>query len=156
MKQVLYRSYVDFGEIYDDFGSFSLGNDIYFTFFMPCSNNFDCIVVNIPDNIKILPPRKQPPKDSLEMDNVLVDGKRCRINVNPGIRKWYYEADLCCVDDINEDDYIPTINTQHGVIALEIVEVQYTTIKENADKFNCKYIENADSLINDMKKRISV
>lgn len=60
------------------------------------------------------------------------------------------------MDDINEDDYIPTINTQHGVIALEIVEVQYTTIKENADKFNCKYMENADSLINDMKKRFSI
>lgn len=128
------------------------------TFFAPSCSDFDCIVVEIPDNVEILPSWNQERKIRFwerKMSDILVDDERCRLNVNIGRRDRYYYGDIEDINDIPEESYLLTINTNNGVVPLKIINVQYTTVKENAEKFGCEYIENGKKLIRDLLKKVS-
>lgn len=157
MKQIMYRSYVGYRTYDDDSHEEVRGNDIRFTFFVPGSSDFDCIVVEIPDNMAVIPTWNQERKIRFwerKMSDILVDGERRRLNVNIGRRDKYYYGDIEDVNDIPEESYLPKINTYNNV-ELKIIDVQYTTVKENAEKFGCEYIENGKKLIRDLLKKVS-
>lgn len=157
MKQIMYRSYVEY-LAYGDSHEETRGNNIHFTFFAPSCSDFDCIVVEIPDNVEILPSWNQERKIRFwerKMSDILVDDERCRLNVNIGRRDRYYYGDIEDINDIPEESYLLTINTNNGVVPLKIINVQYTTVKENAEKFGCEYIENGKKLIRDLLKKVS-
>lgn len=164
MKKIMYRSYVGYRTYDDDSHEEVRGNDIRFTFFVPGSSDFDCIVVEIPDNMKVLPPWEQSRKNPYDgrrirfwerkMADILVDGKRCRLIVNTGRKDRYYCGDIEDVNDIQEESYLPKINTYDDV-ELKILNIQYTTVKENAEKFSCEYVENGKKLIRDLLKKVS-
>ncbi len=157
MKQIMYRSYVEYiswGDSHEE----TKGNNIHFTFFAPSCSDFDCILVEIPDNMAVIPTWEQTRKIRFwarKMSEILVDDERCRLNVNIGRRDRYYYGDIEDINDIPKESYLPTINTNNGVVALKIINVQYTTVKENAEKFSCEYIENGKKLIRDLLKKIS-
>ncbi|WP_302533190.1 hypothetical protein [Dialister invisus] len=157
MKKIMYRSYVGYRTYDDDSHEEVRGNDIRFTFFVPGSSDFDCIVVEIPDNMAAIPTWNQERKIRFwerKMSDILVDGERRRLNVNIGRRDKYYYGDIEDVNDIPEESYLPKINTYNNV-ELKIIDVQYTTVKENAEKFGCEYIENGKKLIRDLLKKVS-
>lgn len=157
MKQIMYRSYVEYIS-WGDSREETKGNNIHFTFFAPSCSDFDCILVEIPDNMAVIPTWEQTRKIRFwarKMSEILVDDERCRLNVNIGRRDRYYYGDIEDVNDIPKESYLPTINTNNGVVALKIINVQYTTVKENAEKFSCEYIENGKKLIRDLLKKIS-
>lgn len=157
MKKIMYRSYVGYRTYDDDSHKEVRGNDIRFTFFVPGSSDFDCIVVEIPDNMAVIPTWNQERKIRFwerKMSDILVDGERRRLNVNIGRRDKYYYGDIEDVNDIPEESYLPKINTYNNV-ELKIIDVQYTTVKENAEKFGCEYIENGKKLIRDLLKKVS-
>jgi hypothetical protein len=157
MKQIMYRSYVEYIS-WGDSNEETKGNNIHFTFFAPSCSDFDCIVVEIPDNVEILPSWNQERKIRFwerKMSDILVDDERCRLNVNIGRRNRYYYGDIEDINDIPEESYLLTINTNNGVVPLKIINVQYTTVKENAEKFGCEYIENGKKLIRDLLKKVS-
>jgi hypothetical protein len=153
----MYRSYVEYiswGDSHEE----TKGNNIHFTFFAPSCSDFDCILVEIPDNMAVIPTWEQTRKIRFwarKMSEILVDDERCRLNVNIGRRDRYYYGDIEDINDIPKESYLPTINTNNGVVALKIINVQYTTVKENAEKFSCEYIENGKKLIRDLLKKIS-
>lgn len=157
MKQIMYRSYVEYiswGDSHEE----TKGNNIHFTFFAPSCSDFDCILVEIPDNMAVIPTWEQTRKIRFwarKMSEILVDDERCRLNVNIGRRDRYYYGDIEDINDIPEESYIPKIDTENGVVALRIISVQYTTVKENAEKFGCEYIENGKKLIRDLLKKVS-
>lgn len=158
MKKIMYRSYVGYRTYDDDSHEEVRGNDIRFTFFVPGSSDFDCIVVEIPDNMEMIPTWEQTRKICFwerKMSDILVDDERCRLNVNMGRRDKYYYGDIEDVNDIPEESYIPKIDTENGVVALRIISVQYTTVKKNAEKFGCEYTENGKKLIRDLLKKVS-
>lgn len=156
MKQIMYRSYVEYiswGDSHEE----TKGNNIHFTFFAPSCSDFDCILVEIPDNMEMIPTWEQTRKIRFwerKMSDILVDGERRRLNVNIGRRDKYYYGDIEDVNDIPEESYLPKINTYNNV-ELKIIDVQYTTVKENAEKFGCEYIENGKKLIRDLLKKVS-
>lgn len=157
MKQIMYRSYVEYIS-WGDSNEETKGNNIHFTFFAPSCSDFDCIVVEIPDNVEILPSWNQERKIRFwerKMSDILVDDERCRLNVNIGRRDRYYYGDIEDINDIPEESYLLTINTNNGIVPLKIINVQYTTVKENAEKFGCEYIENGKKLIRDLLKKVS-
>lgn len=157
MKQIMYRSYVEYIS-WGDSNEETKGNNIHFTFFAPSCSDFDCIVVEIPDNVEILPSWNQERKIRFwerKMSDILVDDERCLLNVNIGRRDRYYYGDIEDINDIPEESYLLTINTNNGVVPLKIINVQYTTVKENAEKFGCEYIENGKKLIRDLLKKVS-
>lgn len=157
MKQIMYRSYVEYiswGDSHEE----TKGNNIHFTFFAPSCSAFDCIVVEIPDNVEILPSWNQERKIRFwerKMSDILVDGERRRLNVNVGRRDKYYYGDIEDVNDIPEESYLPEVNTDDSVAELKIIGVQYTTIKENAEKFGCEYVEDGKKLFRDLLKKVS-
>jgi hypothetical protein len=160
----MYRSYIEFRAYNEEIHEEVRGNDIRFTFFVPGSSDFDCIVVEIPDNMKVLPPWEQSRKNPYDgrrirfwerkMADILVDGKRCRLIVNTGRKDRYYCGDIEDVNDIQEESYLPKINTYDDV-ELKILNIQYTTVKENAEKFGCEYVENGKELVISMLKKVS-
>lgn len=164
MKQIMYRSYIEYRKYNDDSHEEVRGNDIYFTFFVPGSSNFDCLVVETPDNMEVLPSWKQSRKIPYDgrrirfwerkMADVLVDGKRRRLIANTGRRDRYYYGDIEDVNDIPEESYFPRINAYNDM-ELKILNIQYTTVKENAEKFGCEYVENGKKLIRDLLKKVS-
>lgn len=157
MKQIMYRSYVEYIS-WGDSNEETKGNNIHFTFFAPSCSDFDCIVVEIPDNVEILPSWNQERKIRFwerKMSDIWVDDERCRLNVNIGRRDRYYYGDIEDINDIPEESYLLTINTNNGIVPLKIINVQYTTVKENAEKFGCEYIENGKKLIRDLLKKVS-
>ena len=157
MKQIMYRSYVEYiswGDSHEE----TKGNNIHFTFFAPSCSDFDCILVEIPDNMAVIPTWEQTRKIRFwarKMSEILVDDERCRLNVNIGRRDKYYYGDIEDVNDIPEESYLPEVNTDDSVAELKIIGVQYTTIKENAEKFGCEYVENGKKLIRDLLKKVS-
>lgn len=164
MKHIMYRSYIEFRAYNEEIHEEVRGNDIHFTFFVPGSSDFDCIVVEIPDNMKVLPPWEQSRKNPYDgrrirfwerkMADILVDGKRCRLIVNTGRKDRYYCGDIEDVNDIQEESYLPKINTYDDV-ELKILNIQYTTVKENAEKFSCEYVEDGKKLLMDLLKKVS-
>lgn len=157
MKQIMYRSYVEYIS-WGDSNEETKGNNIHFTFFAPSCSDFDCIVVEIPDNVEILPSWNQERKIRFwerKMSDILVDDERCRLNVNIGRRDRYYYGDIEDINDIPEESYLLTINTNNGVVPLKIINVQYTTIKENVEKFGCEYVEDGKKLLRDLLKKVS-
>lgn len=157
MKQIMYRSYVEYIS-WGDSNEETRGNNIHFTFFAPGSSEFDCIVVEIPDNMAVIPTWEQTRKIRFwerKMSDILVDDERCRLNVNMGRRDRYYYGDIEDTNDIPKESYIPKIDTENGIVALKILSVQYTTVKKNAEKFGCEYTENGKKLIRDLLKKVS-
>lgn len=157
MKQIMYRSYVEYiswGDSHEE----TKGNNIHFTFFAPSCSDFDCILVEIPDNMAVIPTWEQTRKIRFwarKMSDILVDGERRRLNVNVGRRDKYYYGDIEDVNDIPEESYLPEVNTDDSVAELKIIGVQYTTIKENAEKFGCEYVEDGKKLLMDLLKKVS-
>lgn len=157
MKQIMYRSYVEYiswGDSHEE----TKGNNIHFTFFAPSCSDFDCILVEIPDNMAVIPTWEQTRKIRFwarKMSEILVDDERCRLNVNMGRRDRYYYGDIEDVNDIPEESYLPEVNTDDSVAELKIIGVQYTTIKENAEKFGCEYVEDGKKLFRDLLKKVS-
>lgn len=157
MKQIMYRSYVEYiswGDSHEE----TKGNNIHFTFFAPSCSDFDCILVEIPDNMAVIPTWEQTRKIRFwarKMSDILVDGERRRLNVNVGRRDKYYYGDIEDVNDIPEESYLPEVNTDDSVAELKIIGVQYTTIKENAEKFGCEYVEDGKKLLLDLLKKVS-
>lgn len=157
MKQIMYRSYVEYiswGDSHEE----TKGNNIHFTFFAPSCSDFDCILVEIPDNMAVIPTWEQTRKIRFwarKMSEILVDDERCRLNVNMGRRDRYYYGDIEDVNDIPEESYLPEVNTDDSVAELKIIRVQYTTIKENAEKFGCEYVEDGKKLFRDLLKKVS-
>lgn len=164
MKHIMYRSYIEFRAYNEEIHEEVRGNDIRFTFFVPGSSDFDCIVVEIPDNMEMIPPWEQSRKNPYDgrrirfwerkMADILVDGKRCRLIVNTGRKDRYYCGDIEDVNDIQEESYLPKINTYDDV-ELKILNIQYTTVKENAEKFGCEYVEDGKKLFRDLLKKVS-
>lgn len=157
MKQIMYRSYVEYiswGDSHEE----TKGNNIHFTFFAPSCSDFDCILVEIPDNMAVIPTWEQTRKIRFwarKMSEILVDDERCRLNVNMGRRDRYYYGDIEDVNDIPEESYLPEVSTDDSVAELKIIRVQYTTIKENAEKFGCEYVEDGKKLFRDLLKKVS-
>lgn len=157
MKQIMYRSYVEYiswGDSHEE----TKGNNIHFTFFAPSCSDFDCILVEIPDNMAVIPTWEQTRKIRFwarKMSEILVDDERCRLNVNMGRRDRYYYGDIEDVNDIPEESYLPEVNTDDSVAELKIIGVQYTTIKENVEKFGCEYVEDGKKLLRDLLKKVS-
>lgn len=157
MKQIMYRSYVEYiswGDSHEE----TKGNNIHFTFFAPSCSDFDCILVEIPDNMAVIPTWEQTRKIRFwarKMSEILVNDERCRLNVNMGRRDRYYYGDIEDVNDIPEESYLPEVNTDDSVAELKIIGVQYTTIKENVEKFGCEYVEDGKKLLRDLLKKVS-
>lgn len=155
MKVRMYRNY-------DKFKSGGFNGRMIFTFFRPISKTFDCILVELPEGYKPLPLEKYEHYSGWQMDLDQVVKKENEMDDIRGLtirffdeKNWdYVNVPDGWLDTYAKDDTVPEIRGREN-IPVKFIKIEYSTIKELAEKFNCEYIKPTDEFYARFRKKIN-
>lgn len=160
MKVRMYRNYDKFTYESDRHGSFN--GRMIFTFFRPISRAFDCILVELPAEYQPLPLEKYERYSGWQMDLDQVVKKENGMDDIRGLtirffdeKNWdYVNVPDGWLDTYAKDDTVPEIRGREN-IPVKFIKIEYSTVKELAEKFNCEYIKPTDEFYASFRKRIN-
>lgn len=155
MKVRMYRNY-------DKFKSGGFNGRMIFTFFRPISRAFDCILVELPEGYKPLPLEKYEHYSGWQMDLDQVVKKENEMDDIRGLtirffdeKNWdYVNVPDGWLDTYAKDDTVPEIRGREN-IPVKFIKIEYSTVKELAEKSNCKYIKPTDEFYASFRKKIN-
>lgn len=155
MKVRMYRNY-------DKFKSVGFNGRMIFTFFRPISRAFDCILVELPEGYKPLPLEKYEHYSGWQMDLDQVVKKENEMDDIRGLtirffdeKNWdYVNVPDGWLDTYAKDDTVPEIRGREN-IPVKFIRIEYSTVKELAEKSNCEYIKPTDEFYASFRKRIN-
>jgi hypothetical protein len=155
MKVRMYRNY-------DKFKSGGFNGRMIFTFFRPISRAFDCILVELPEGYKPLPLEKYEHYSGWQMDLDQVVKKENEMDDIRGLtirffdeKNWdYVNVPDGWLDTYAKDDTVPEIRGREN-IPVKFIKIEYSTVKELAEKFNCEYIKPTDEFYARFRKKIN-
>lgn len=155
MKVRMYRNY-------DKFKSGGFNGRMIFTFFRPISRAFDCILVELPEGYKPLPLEKYEHYSGWQMDLDQVVKKENEMDDIRGLtirffdeKNWdYVNVPDGWLDTYAKDDTVPEIRGREN-IPVKFIKIEYSTVKELAEKSNCEYIKPTDEFYASFRKKIN-
>lgn len=155
MKVRMYRNY-------DKFKSGGFNGRMIFTFFRPISRAFDCILVELPEGYKPLPLEKYEHYSGWQMDLDQVVKKENEMDDIRGLtirffdeKNWdYVNVPDGWLDTYAKDDTVPEIRGREN-ISVKFIKIEYSTVKELAEKSNCEYIKPTDEFYASFRKKIN-
>lgn len=155
MKVRMYRNY-------DKFKSGGFNGRMIFTFFRPISRAFDCILVELPEGYKPLPLEKYEHYSGWQMDLDQVVKKENEMDDIRGLtirffdeKNWdYVSVSKGWLDTYAKEDTVPELCGREN-IPIKFIRVEYSTVEELAEKFNCEYIKPTDEFYASFRKRIN-
>lgn len=155
MKVRMYRNY-------DKFKSGGFNGRMIFTFFRPISRAFDCILVELPEGYKPLPLEKYEHYSGWQMDLDQVVKKENEMDDIRGLtirffdeKNWdYVNVPDGWLDTYAKDDTVPEIRGREN-IPVKFIRIEYSTVKELAEKSNCEYIKPTDEFYASFRKKIN-
>lgn len=155
MKVRMYRNY-------DKFKSGGFNGRMIFTFFRPISRAFDCILVELPEGYKPLPLEKYEHYSGWQMDLDQVVKKENEMDDIRGLtirffdeKNWdYVNVPDGWLDTYAKDDTVPKIRGREN-IPVKFIKIEYSTVKELAEKSNCEYIKPTDEFYASFRKKIN-
>lgn len=155
MKVRMYRNY-------DKFKSGGFNGRMIFTFFRPISKAFDCILVELPEGYKPLPLEKYEHYSGWQMDLDQVVKKENEMDDIRGLtirffdeKNWdYVNVPDGWLDTYAKDDTVPEIRGREN-IPVKFIKIEYSTVKELAEKSNCEYIKPTDEFYASFRKKIN-
>ena len=133
-----------------------------FTFFRPISRAFDCILVELPEGYKPLPLEKYEHYSGWQMDLDQVVKKENEMDDIRGLtirffdeKNWdYVNVPDGWLDTYAKDDTVPEIRGREN-IPVKFIKIEYSTVKELAEKSNCEYIKPTDEFYASFRKKIN-
>lgn len=154
MKVRMYRNY-------DKFKSGDFNGRMIFTFFRPISRAFDCILVELPAGYQPLPLEKYERYSGWQMDLDQVVKKENGMDDIRGLtirffdeKNWdYVNVPDGWLDTYAKDDTVPELRGRES-IPVNFIAIEYSTVKELAEKFNCEYINPTDTFYVSFQKKI--
>ena len=160
MKVRMYRNYDKFPYESDHHGNFN--GRMIFTFFRPISRAFDCILVELPEGYKPLPLEKYEHYSGWQMDLDQVVKKENEMDDIRGLtirffdeKNWdYVNVPDGWLDTYAKDDTVPEIRGREN-IPVKFIKIEYSTVKELAEKSNCEYIKPTDEFYASFRKKIN-
>lgn len=160
MKVRMYRNYDKFPYQSENYGDFN--GRMIFTFFRPISRAFDCILVELPEGYAPQPLEKYEHSDGwqLQLDQVIREENGMDDIRGLTIRffdekNWdYVNVPDGWLDTYAKDDTVPELCGREN-IPVKFIRIEYSTVKELAEKFNCEYIEPTDEFYASFRKRIN-
>lgn len=155
MKVRMYRNY-------DKFKSGGFNGRMIFTFFRPISRAFDCILVELPEGYKPLPLEKYEHYSGWQMDLDQVVKKENEMDDIRGLTIRFFDEKNCdyvnvpdgWLDTYAKDDTVPEIRGREN-IPVKFIKIEYSTVKELAEKSNCEYIKPTDEFYASFRKKIN-
>lgn len=155
MKVRMYRNY-------DKFKSGGFNGRMIFTFFRPISRAFDCILVELPEGYKPLPLEKYERYNGWQMDLDQVVKKENEMDDIRGLtirffdeKNWdYVNVPKGWLDTYAKEDTVPELCGREN-IPVKFIKIEYSTVEELAEKFNCEYIKPTDEFYASFRKRIN-
>lgn len=155
MKVRMYRNY-------DKFKSGGFNGRMIFTFFHPISKAFDCILVELPEGYKPLPLEKYEHYSGWQMDLDQVVKKENEMDDIRGLtirffdeKNWdYVNVPDGWLDTYAKNDTVPELRGREN-IPVKFIKIEYSTVKELAEKFNCEYIKPTDEFYARFRKKIN-
>lgn len=160
MKVRMYRNYDKFP--YDDHhGNFN--GRMIFTFFRPISGAFDCILVELPEGYNPLPLEKYEHYSGwqMELDQVVKKEEDGMYNTRGLTMRFFDEKNWDYVnvpkgwlDTYAKEDTVPELCGREN-IPVKFIKIEYSTVKELAEKFNCEYIKPTDEFYASFRKKIN-
>lgn len=155
MKVRMYRNY-------DKFKSGGFNGRMIFTFFRPISRAFDCILVELPEGYKPLPLEKYEHYSGWQMDLDQVVKKENEMDDIRGLtirffdeKNWdYVNVPDGWLDTYAKDDTVPEIRGRENIL-VKFIKIEYSTVKELAEKSNCEYIKPTDEFYASFRKKIN-
>lgn len=155
MKVRMYRNY-------DKFKSGGFNGRMIFTFFRPISRAFDCILVELPEGYKPLPLEKYEHYSGWQMDLDQVVKKENEMDDIRGLtirffdeKNWdYVNVPKGWLDTYAKEDTVPPLCGREN-IPIKFIRIEYSTVKELTEKFNCEYVEPTDEFYASFRKRIN-
>lgn len=159
MKVRMYRNYDKFPYQSENYGDFN--GRMIFTFFRPISRAFDCILVELPEGYAPQPLEKYEHSDGwqLQLDQVIREENGMDDIRGLTIRffdekNWdYVNVPDGWLDTYAKDDTVPEIRGREN-IPVKFIKIEYSTVKELAEKFNCEYIKPTDEFYASFQKKI--
>lgn len=160
MKVRMYRNYDKFPYESDHHGGFN--GRMIFTFFRPISRAFDCILVELPEGYKPLPLEKYERYNGWQMDLDQVVKKENEMDDIRGLtirffdeKNWdYVNVPDGWIDTYAKNDTVPELCGREN-IPVKFIKIEYSTVKELAEKFNCEYIKPTDEFYASFRKKIN-
>lgn len=161
MKVRMYRNYDKFPYESDHHGNFN--GRMIFTFFRPISGAFDCILVELPEGYNPLPLEKYEHYSGwqMELDQVVKKEEDGMCNTRGLTMRFFDEKNWDYVnvpkgwlDTYAKEDTVPELCGREN-IPVKFIKIEYSTVKELAEKFNCEYIEPTDEFYTGFRKRIN-
>lgn len=155
MKVRMYRNY-------DKFKSGGFNGRMIFTFFRPISRAFDCILVELPEGYKPLPLEKYEHYSGWQMDLDQVVKKENEMDDIRGLtirffdeKNWdYVNVPDGWLDTYAKNDTVPELRGREN-IPVKFIKIEYSTVKELAEKFNCEYIKPTNEFYARFRKKIN-
>lgn len=155
MKVRMYRNY-------DKFKSGGFNGRMIFTFFRPISRAFDCILVELPEGYKPLPLEKYERYNGWQMDLDQVVKKENEMDDIRGLtirffdeKNWdYVNVPKGWLDTYAKEDTVPELCGREN-IPVKFIKIEYSTVEELAEKFNCEYIKPTDEFYASFRKKIN-
>lgn len=160
MKVRMYRNYDKFPYQSENYGDFN--GRMIFTFFRPISRAFDCILVELPEGYAPQPLEKYEHSDGwqLQLDQVIREENGMDDIRGLTIRffdekNWdYVNVPDGWLDTYAKDDTVPEIRGREN-IPVKFIKIEYSAVKELAEKFNCEYIKPTDEFYASFQKKIN-
>ena len=160
MKVRMYRNYDKFPYESDHHGNFN--GRMIFTFFRPIGREFDCILVELPAGYQPLPLEKYERYSGWQMDLDQVVKKENGMDDIRGLtirffdeKNWdYVNVPKGWLDTYAKEDTVPELRGRES-IPVNFIAIEYSTVKELAEKFNCEYIKPTDEFYASFRKRIN-
>ena len=155
MKVRMYRNY-------DKFKSGGFNGRMIFTFFRPISRAFDCILVELPEGYKPLPLERYERYSGwqMELDQVVKKEEDGMYNTRGLTMRFFDEKNWDYVnvpkgwlDTYAKEDTVPPLCGREN-IPIKFIRIEYSTVKELTEKFNCEYVEPTDEFYASFRKRI--
>ena len=156
MKVRMYRNY-------DKFKSGGFNGRMIFTFFRPISRAFDCILVELPEGYKPLPLERYERYSGwqMELDQVVKKEEDGMYNTRGLTMRFFDEKNWDYVnvpkgwlDTYAKEDTVPPLCGREN-IPIKFIRIEYSTVKELTEKFNCEYVEPTDEFYASFRKRIN-
>lgn len=161
MKVRMYRNYDKFPYESDHHGNFN--GRMIFTFFRPIGREFDCILVELTEGYKPLPLEKYEHYSGwqMELDQVVKKEEDGMYNTRGLTMRFFDEKNWDYVnvpkgwlDTYAKEDTVPELCGREN-IPIKFIRVEYSTVEELAEKFNCEYIKPTDEFYASFRKRIN-
>lgn len=156
MKVRMYRNY-------DKFKSGGFNGRMIFTFFRPIGGAFDCILVELPEGYKPLPLERYEHYSGwqMELDQVVKKEEDGMYNTRGLTMRFFDEKNWDYVnvpkgwlDTYAKEETVPELCGREN-IPVKFIRIEYSTVKELAEKFNCEYVEPTDEFYASFRKRIN-